>query len=325
MTLLRQQHLLDLLFENESGHSRAVLIDRLGVHKSTISRDVGEPQKNGAFVEVDGIVQLVRDKYWVDVRLSAVELQALVLACRSLAVNLHWNLPFAAQALLKLAQGQEWSFPVLSKQIRETAVALEDHGTWEPRLASIMTTLRLAIERRRTVRIIYRSKSPGGTPEHRILPGRLEPYAAGRSVYLFGLDLGTERLRVLKVSRIISVQPLKAIGSDAQIDRLESFLDPKRFRNSWGIWVSDKPAQEVCLRFDSSMAARVKETRWHPTQTLDESPDGTLIWRAWIREPQEMLPWVRGWGPACEVVPLGNYPVATCATAADDLISQEEK
>ncbi|HUW14960.1 MAG TPA: WYL domain-containing protein, partial [Anaerolineae bacterium] len=30
--------------------------------------------------------------------------------------------------------------------------------------------------------------------------------------------------------------------------------------------------------------------------------DGSLIWRARVAEPQEMLPWIRGWGADVEVV-----------------------
>ena len=30
--------------------------------------------------------------------------------------------------------------------------------------------------------------------------------------------------------------------------------------------------------------------------------DGSLLWRAWIAEPQEMMPWIRGWGADVEVL-----------------------
>jgi len=35
---------------------------------------------------------------------------------------------------------------------------------------------------------------------------------------------------------------------------------------------------------------------------VEEQPDGSLIWRARVAEPQEMLPWIRGWGADVEVV-----------------------
>jgi CRISPR-associated endonuclease/helicase Cas3 len=35
---------------------------------------------------------------------------------------------------------------------------------------------------------------------------------------------------------------------------------------------------------------------------VTEQPDGYLLWQANIAEPQEMLPWIRGWGADCEVL-----------------------
>ena len=35
---------------------------------------------------------------------------------------------------------------------------------------------------------------------------------------------------------------------------------------------------------------------------IEEQPDGSLIWRAKVAEPQEMLPWIRGWGADVEVL-----------------------
>jgi CRISPR-associated endonuclease/helicase Cas3 len=58
----------------------------------------------------------------------------------------------------------------------------------------------------------------------------------------------------------------------------------------------------VVLRFHPRVAMRVRETRWHTSQRIEEQPDGYILWRAQVAEPQEMLPWVRGWGADVEVV-----------------------
>ena len=50
------------------------------------------------------------------------------------------------------------------------------------------------------------------------------------------------------------------------------------------------------LRFHPRVAMRVKETLLAPSQRIEEQPDGYLLWRVQVAEPQEMLPWVRGWG-----------------------------
>jgi CRISPR-associated endonuclease/helicase Cas3 len=59
---------------------------------------------------------------------------------------------------------------------------------------------------------------------------------------------------------------------------------------------------EVVLKFHPRVAHRVRETRWHRSEQVEEQPDGSLLWRARVAEPREMLPWIRGWGADCEVL-----------------------
>ncbi len=59
----------------------------------------------------------------------------------------------------------------------------------------------------------------------------------------------------------------------------------------------------MVLKFHHDVAQRVKETRWHRSEkSPEELSDGSVIWRAWVAEPQEMLPWIRGWGADVEVL-----------------------
>lgn len=60
---------------------------------------------------------------------------------------------------------------------------------------------------------------------------------------------------------------------------------------------------EVVLRFRPGRAAqRVQESRWHPTQRITPTEDGGCEFRVLVGEPMEMLPWIRQWGPDCEVL-----------------------
>jgi CRISPR-associated endonuclease/helicase Cas3 len=58
----------------------------------------------------------------------------------------------------------------------------------------------------------------------------------------------------------------------------------------------------VTLRFSPRVARRVQETRWHRSERTEPQSDGSLVWRAQIAEPKEMLPWIRGWGADVEVL-----------------------
>ena len=58
----------------------------------------------------------------------------------------------------------------------------------------------------------------------------------------------------------------------------------------------------MTLRFSPRVARRVQETRWHRSERTEPQSDGSLVWRAQIAEPKEMLPWIRGWGADVEVL-----------------------
>src|SRR5207253_2128213 len=104
-------------------------------------------------------------------------------------------------------------------------------------------------------------------------------------------------LRTLKIERIRSAQIL---GDTYEVP---STFDAKSLlRDAWGIWYTEAEPQTVVLRFHPRVASRIKESRWHASQHLEEHADGYLHWTAKIAEPQEMLPWIRGWGADCEVL-----------------------
>ena len=132
----------------------------------------------------------------------------------------------------------------------------------------------------------------------RVQPYFLEPDAAGRSVYLIGFDETVGALRTYKVERIRS--------STLTADRYQipEDFDPDRFlANSWGIWSSEGTATaEVRLRFDPSVAHRVREVVWHRSQRLAELPDGGVELTVTVAGIIEIRPWILSWGDAVEVL-----------------------
>ena len=132
----------------------------------------------------------------------------------------------------------------------------------------------------------------------RVHPYFLEPDAAGRSVYLIGFDETVKAMRTYKVERIRS--------STLTTDRYQipDDFDPDRWlTHSWGIWSSDTTATaNVVLRFEASVAHRVREVVWHRSQKLRELPDGRLELSVTVAGIVEIRPWVLSWGDAVEVI-----------------------
>jgi predicted DNA-binding transcriptional regulator YafY len=140
--------------------------------------------------------------------------------------------------------------------------------------------------------------SGGERRRARVRPYFLEPDAAGRSVYLIGFDETVGAMRTYKVERIRS--------SSLTADRYEipEEFDPDRWlAHSWGIWSSDTTeVAEVRLRFDASVAARVRESVWHRSQRLTELPDGRVELQLSVAGIVEIRPWILTWGDAVEVL-----------------------
>jgi proteasome accessory factor B len=72
-------------------------------------------------------------------------------------------------------------------------------------------------------------------------------------------------------------------------------------RRAWDI-IADQPPVEVVLRFAPSVAARVGEATWHPTQVVEQADDGSLLWRATVAGTIEIRLWILSWGDEVEVL-----------------------
>jgi proteasome accessory factor B len=105
-------------------------------------------------------------------------------------------------------------------------------------------------------------------------------------------------MRTYKVERIRS--------STLTADRYEipDDFDPDRWlAHSWGIWSSDTTGvANVRLRFDASVANRVRESIWHRSQQLTELADGRVEMALAVAGIVEIRPWILSWGDAVEVL-----------------------
>jgi predicted DNA-binding transcriptional regulator YafY len=105
-------------------------------------------------------------------------------------------------------------------------------------------------------------------------------------------------MRTYKVERIVSATLTQ--------DRYEipDDFDPDRWlANSWGIWSSDgTPTARIRLRFEASVAHRVREAVWHRSQELTELPDGRVELAVTVAGIVEIRPWILSWGEGVEVL-----------------------
>lgn len=56
------------------------------------------------------------------------------------------------------------------------------------------------------------------------------------------------------------------------------------------------------LKFSPKAAGRVKESQWHSSQKITDLNNGKILVEFNISQPDEMYPWIRGWGVDVEIL-----------------------
>ncbi len=290
-----------LLLLHPEGMLRTQIAARLGVERSTAGRYVSElPDLVPIVEEDDGRLWIDRSRYLAPVRLSAHELESICLAYRLFSRKIRLPFPHAAASLRKLAIAAERASAFLSRRLSDTADSLDAHSLprFTRKYRQVLETLIAASSEHRTVRLQHLSLRRRETDEYLYQPYCLEPYPDGNSLHAVGFCPELGQMRTFKLERIRWVRLIDEVfepPADFDIDAYTSA--------AWGIWghAGQKPAH-VELLFSPAVAERVRETVWHESQSLEERPGGSLLFRAAVAEHLEMYPWIRGWGADVQIL-----------------------
>jgi predicted DNA-binding transcriptional regulator YafY len=286
-----------LLLAHPEGMTQAEIARRLQVNRSTINRYIPDLPKH-IYIELDGCWKIDRTADLINVRLNLHEALAVHLAARLLATRMDRQNPHAASALRKIGIAMErWAARISQHVLQSADVMDEAAQRHDPVYLQALEKLTLAWAEQRKVQIWHRKEANGAVNMHVFSPYFIEPYAVGQTTHVIGFSDNRSAVRTFKIERIERVEML-----------LETYAIPEAFdprdllADAWGIWYTDCEPVEIVLKFHPRVSQRVKETRWHRSQQLEELSDGFLLWRGWVAEPREMLNWIRGWGADCEVV-----------------------
>jgi predicted DNA-binding transcriptional regulator YafY len=296
---LRLRQIESMLLAHPEGLSQAEIARRLGVNRSTVNRCLPDLSAQcPVFEGDDGLLRADRSGSLVDLRLTLHEAMAVHLATRLLATRSDKQNPHAASALRKLGLALERLAPRISRHLLQSADAVDDAARrHDPRYLQVLERLTLAWAEERKVRVWHRHGETGEVREFVLSPYFIEPYAMGHTAYVIGWREPPGALRTLKIERIERAEALPDRYSiPADLDAAGLLGD------AWGIWTSENEPVEVVLRFHPRVARRVQETQWHHSEQMEDQADGSLLWKARVAEPQEMMPWIRGWGADVEVV-----------------------
>jgi predicted DNA-binding transcriptional regulator YafY len=144
----------------------------------------------------------------------------------------------------------------------------------------------------RVAHMKYNSVSSGRMKDYTVHPYRLA-FAQG-GLYLLGYVPEYKDVRTFAVDRIASVSldkqtftPTRAIPDDV-------------FGNSLG--VNTGPPSHVEVEFDKRVAPYVRARVWHPSQSLRDAADGSVVLALDVCNDLALRSWILGWGPSARVL-----------------------
>ncbi len=298
----------------QRGATPADIARAVGMSKRTAYRDLIaiEDELQLPIWEADGRYGIDEKGLLPALHLTQAEAMAVFLSARLMARYSDDYDPDLAAAFQKLASGLP---EVLAAHVQETFDLMSRRAPEAAAERTINQRLTRAWAERRVVEITYRGGTydpAKGTRTARVRPYLIEPSIATRALYLIGWDETRGAIRTFKLERIGAVA-LTAETFEAPADGSIE----ETFAAAWDI-IADQTVVEVVLRFSSTIAARVRETRWHPSERLEPAEDGSLTWRARVSGTLEIRSWILGWGADVEVVspPALRAEIAAIVRAA---------
>lgn len=284
-----------LLAAGRRGVSPRELARELGVCRQTIHRDLELLEQSGAplWKPGPGRWAVEGERYVGNIRLTIHEAVALFFAVRLLARMADEYNPHAVQAMRILAT-------CFREPVRSQAVRAADQLKLRPvnrEFVDSLEKLTIGWIERRKVRCHYLAARGRHRHVYVLRPYFLEPVAPSFGAYVLGYEeTYFHDIITLKVERMSG-----AVLLDETFPEPEDFDAVRALETAWGIMWS-RSTTRVRLRFSPDAARRVRESHWHPSQRVEDLPDGGCVLTLEIGHTLELEPWIRSWGPAVEVL-----------------------
>ncbi|MCP4418057.1 MAG: WYL domain-containing protein [Chloroflexi bacterium] len=274
---------------------RAYSDQEMAVHfdidRTTIYRNRTELEKEVPFVKDDrGRWKIDKMRYLSAIRVNINEALVLYLAARRMSQQTCLAQRHVVSALESLALALKQ--PMTEKLVKAAQAILNQRAN--PEKTKILETITQGWVEGLKVRIRYRGLQAKHAYTHLVSPYLIEPSPWSDSIYLIAYSDVFEDITTFKIERI--EKAMLGMSSDT-FTIPDNFDEQKLLKHAWGIWRREGEPEIVKLKFAPGNATRrLKESIWHPLETVTDTEDGGCTWEAPIAEWREMLPWVRGWG-----------------------------
>lgn len=225
--------------------------------------------------------------------LSKEEIQALLLSSKILTKNngfIYENqLMSAVEKIKSTCVNSSMYFDDLEN---DKGFKINNIGSLE-KLNDKISKINYSISKGRAIRISYFSLN-----KNNIAVRKIEPYTIifkEGEWYVIGYCHAKEEVRTFKISRIKSIE----YTSDIYMKPV-NFSLKEYFKNNWGVFRGEE--QEVVVKFDRKLAEFIKQSKWHVNQQITENHDGSINFKVFLNELDEIKDWIMGFGSSAEVI-----------------------
>ena len=294
-----ERHLqLDTLLRTHQRHTANSLANALEVSERTVRSDLAFLRDRYhaplEFTRSKGYHYTDADWRLPSIPLSTGELFALTLGARVLescsGSAYALELKGAIARLAERLPEQTW---VDLQQLAEENVVFRvgaelnlDPQVWQ--------SLEKACQKRRRVKMVYFTAGRNAESER-----ELDPYVlhfARNNPYVTGWCYKNQAVRDFRVDRIRSLSVLtETFEVHESFDRKAHFA--RMFQHEVGHEV-----RAIAIWFEARSAPYIRERRWHPSQVLEEHPDGAVTLRMQVPGLNEVKRWVLFYGAGARVL-----------------------
>ena len=283
-----------LIYAYPRRFNRRDLAQRCGVQIRTIQRYINELRQAGIQIDFrDGGYEIISDFFLPSINLNLEEAMSLIVSAKAFANNegqycrdtlemsiakITANLP---QSVHKLLGDMPDQVDISSKKISQDNI--------EKNLASLHDAIRW----RTQLRMEYNSFQADKRVRH-----LFNPYGTAfrkRAWYVVGLSETYGQILTFRVNRIYSLYP-----TFRKYEIPEDFSIREHFEKCWN--VISGPETQVVVKFSPRVAELIEEVKWHPTQQIEKSADGSLIFKVTVAGTLEISWWILSYGDDAEVL-----------------------
>ncbi len=296
--IVRQLDILRTLQARRYGMNVHELAEEFGVTVRTVQRDLKDLQEVGFLLDQNPRDQHIYYQLHKDtgmpLNFPVTEVAAMIFAERA-GLGLVGT-PFGENlrsAVRRLTAAMPQEMRRFLERAAEAYVPLaRGHKPYEE-ARELLETLNKAILERRVCRVTYRSPGAEDAKKYEIEPLRLLHYRGG--LYVISRVPYYDSLITQAVERFEAVE-----------ETGETFEPPDHLpineRVSDAFGVSYEEPMEMAVRFTEEQAPYIRERIWHPSQELEELPDGRVVLRLRAGGFYEIRSWVLSFGAAAEVL-----------------------